>query len=140
MVKKYQKHMKTNFETNIAQKIEQFLHFFGNIQIMQKSIQKSKTPGLHFTSIQQLHHDFNTTNVQISSAAVERRRDDFKETSVDPPKTILTNSPNSPFLISVIFDFRSKIYIFFIILLIFSSIMNQIVISLFVFPDWGFLS
>ena len=37
--------------------------FFGNIQIMQKSIQKSKTPGLHFTSIQQLHHDFNTTNV-----------------------------------------------------------------------------
>ena len=30
--------------------------------IIQESMQKSKTPGLHFTPIQQLH-DFNTTNV-----------------------------------------------------------------------------
>ena len=36
--------------------------FFGNIQIMQKSIQKSKTPGLDFTSIQQQHRHCNTIN------------------------------------------------------------------------------
>ena len=41
---KVPKTYKTNFETNITQKIEQFSHFFGNIQIMQKSIQKNKTP------------------------------------------------------------------------------------------------
>ena len=63
MAKKYQKHMKTNFETDIMQKIGGFLLFvFGNSQTKQKSIQKSKTLGLHFTPIQQLHHYFNTAN------------------------------------------------------------------------------
>ena len=123
-----------------------FYCFFGNSQTIQKSIQKSKTLGLPFTPIQQLHHYFNTANGQISSTAVERRPDDFKETPVDPSKIILTKHQIHHFLFPPFLIF-AKINVFFIILLIFSSIMNQIVISLtisfwirdFFFLNWCFL-
>ena len=86
MAKKYQKYMKTIFETSTMREIERLVHFFGDNQ----TIQKSKTPALHWASTQKLHHDFNTANVYISSATVERRRDDFKKTPIDPSKIILT--------------------------------------------------
>ena len=108
-------------------------HLFGDSRTIQNQCKKAKTSSciLHH---QQLSHHFNTANVWISSTAVERRPGDFKETPVDPPKTILTKPQIHHFW------FRSKSIIFHDFAHIFIN--NESNSNFFdhFFPDWEFLS
>ena len=48
MAKKQKKHMKTNFEIDIMQKIEWFFHFFGQQPNHTKINTKKQNPGVAF--------------------------------------------------------------------------------------------